>query len=67
MTEPIRFAYWVPNVSDGLVVSKIEVLREIVAKADREAVEGFGKRVLPILRELEADAVERGELAQTAS
>lgn len=21
--EPIRFAYWVPNVSGGLVVSKI--------------------------------------------
>ena len=22
--QPIRFAYWVPNVSGGLVVSKIE-------------------------------------------
>ncbi|MFJ4835357.1 LLM class flavin-dependent oxidoreductase [Streptomyces sp. NPDC088747] len=24
MTEPVRFAYWVPNVSGGLVTSKIE-------------------------------------------
>lgn len=24
MSQPIKFAYWVPNVSGGLVVSKIE-------------------------------------------
>ena len=24
MTSPLSFAYWVPNVSGGLVVSKIE-------------------------------------------
>lgn len=32
-----------------------------------EEVEYFGQRVLPIVRQLEADAVERGELASTAS
>ena len=24
MTEPVNFAYWVPNVSGGLVISDIE-------------------------------------------
>jgi hypothetical protein len=41
-TEPLRFAYWVPNVSGGLVTSTIE------QRTDRD--------VIPIVRALEVEA-----------
>ena len=31
-SEPLKFAYWVPNVSGGLVVSTVEQRTDIIAK-----------------------------------
>lgn len=65
--EPLQFAYWVPNVSGGLVISDIEQRtgwdydynKRLAQTAeqngfDYEEVEHFGREVLPIVRELEA-------------
>jgi FMNH2-dependent dimethyl sulfone monooxygenase len=64
----------------GLIGTPEQIAERIVAYKKRgvdlmllgflhylEEVEYFGQRVLPIVRQLEADAVERGELASTAS
>ena len=39
----MRFAYWVPNVSGGLVVSKIP-----------HDLPAFGRSVIPVVRQIEA-------------
>lgn len=53
-TEPVRFAYWVPDVSGGLVTSRIEQRTDWGYEYNHEEVECFGRRVLPLVRELEA-------------
>jgi hypothetical protein len=61
-TDPLRFAYWVPNVSGGLVTSTIEQRtdwsfeynRKLARLAERAGFEG--RDVLPIVRELEVEA-----------
>lgn len=67
--EPLRFAYWVPNVSGGLVTSTIEQHtdwgyddnRDLAVLAENNGfdyVEYFGRRVLPLVRELGAELPE---------
>lgn len=52
-TDPLRFAYWVPNVSGGLVTSSIEQRwdyddnRELAVRAEDNGP-------LPLVREMEA-------------
>lgn len=49
-TEPLKLAYWVPNVSDGLILCGFLHYHE--------DVQYFGAKVLPIPRELEAAELE---------
>lgn len=65
-SDPVRFAYRVPNVSGGLVTSTIEQRtdwgydhnRELAVLLGflhrHEEIEYFGRRVLPLVREPEA-------------
>lgn len=52
--NPVRFAYWVLNVSGGLVTSRIEPRTDWGYEYNHEEVEYFGRRVLPLVREPEA-------------
>lgn len=53
VTEPVRFAYRVPDVSGGLVTSTVEQRTVRSYDCNRE-VDHFGRRVLPLVREWEA-------------
>jgi hypothetical protein len=54
----VKFAYWVPNVSGGLVIvayKKLGVDLLLLGFVHyHEEAEFFGRRVLPLVRELEA-------------
>ena len=68
VADHIKFAYWVPNVSGGLVTSDIEQRTRSELRVQREArpnrgeqrvhlfqqeIEYFGSRVLLLVREIE--------------
>ncbi len=63
-TQPLSFAYWVPNVSGGLVTSTIEQRTDWSFGYNRltcflhyhEEIERFGRDVIPIVRALEVEA-----------
>ncbi len=63
-TEPLRFAYWVPNVSGGLVTSTIEQRTDWSSGYNRltgvlhyhEGIERTDRDVIPIVRALEVEA-----------
>ena len=71
LSEPLKFAYWVPNVSGGLVVSTIEQRTVLGLRLQQEAGPDRGKLRLricpdpdPLRRLLRRGQAARGHLVQ---